>query len=166
MRVLPLFGLFPFVSAKLLLSYNASAGDPASVLGKQNLEGWGGAAWPSGQAQNASAYFKTATDPNGVPAAHVHKDAHFVRSEYHMLVGQTTADQTYYIGYYVSFGAGADYQSCPIVFQWCAVHECEMVNLLLTNAFRKNYNSDTVDTDNIPVLLVFREGSTADQYIM
>ncbi|KAJ7866220.1 hypothetical protein B0H14DRAFT_3862058 [Mycena olivaceomarginata] len=94
-------------------------------------------------AQNASAFFTTAKDPNGIPAAHVHKDAHFTRSEYHMLVGQTAADQTYYIGYHVSFGAGADYESCPI-----------------------NYNPDTVDADNIPALLVFREGSTADQYII
>ncbi|KAJ6511208.1 hypothetical protein C8R45DRAFT_1068960 [Mycena sanguinolenta] len=148
MRVLPLISVLPFASAKLLLNYNASAGDAASVLGLQNLEGWNGAAWPSGQGQNASAFFTTAKDPNGVPAAHVHKDAHFARSEYHMLKGQTAADQTYYIGYRVSFGAGADYESCPIVFQW------------------KNYNSETVDTDDIPVVLVFRQGSTADQYII
>ncbi|KAF7340348.1 hypothetical protein MVEN_01954000 [Mycena venus] len=150
MRVLSFLALLlPFASeAKLLLSYDAAAGDAASVLGRQDLEGWGGTKWPSGQGQNASAFFTTAKDPNGVPAAHVHKDAHFARSEYHMLVGQTAASQTYYIGYHVSFGAGADYESCPIVFQW------------------KNYNSDTVDTDNIPALLVFRQGSTADQYII
>ncbi|KAJ7702829.1 hypothetical protein B0H17DRAFT_922975 [Mycena rosella] len=147
MRIL-LFSLLPFASAKLLLSYDAAAGDAASVLGRQNLEGWGGVAWPKGQAQNSSAFFTTATDPDGVPAAHVHKNAHFARSEYYMLVGQTAADQTYYIGYHVSFGAGVDYQSCPIVFQW------------------KNYNPDTVDTDDIPVSLLFRQGSTADQYII
>ncbi|KAF7336110.1 Concanavalin A-like lectin/glucanase, subgroup [Mycena venus] len=148
MQVLHLFALFTFASAKLLLSYNASAGDPASVLGQQNLQGWDRATWPAGQKQNASAFFTTATDPNGVPAAHVHKDAHFIRSEYHMLVEKTAADQTYYIGYHVSFGTGVDYESCPIVFQW------------------KNYNPDTVDTDDIPVLLAFQKGSTADQYII
>ncbi|KAJ6490498.1 hypothetical protein DFH09DRAFT_1039887 [Mycena vulgaris] len=149
MRVLPVIFLFPFAFAKILLSYDAGAGDAASVLGRQNLEGYNSAPWPSGQGQNTSAYFTTGKDPSGVPAAHVHKDAHFARSEYHMLVGQTAAEQTYYIGYHVSFGAGVDYQSCPIVFQW------------------KNYNSDTVDTDNIPATLVFRQGSTiADQYII
>ncbi|KAJ7666783.1 hypothetical protein DFH06DRAFT_1384179 [Mycena polygramma] len=140
MRFLPLLALVPLASAKLLLSYDAAAGDAASVLVTQNLEGWGGAKWPSGQGQNASAYFTTAKDPQGVAAAHVHKDAHFARSEYHVLVAKTAEDQTYYIGYHVFFGAGADYQSCPIVFQW------------------KNYNSDTVDTDDIPVTLVFRQG--------
>ncbi|KAK7033715.1 concanavalin A-like lectin/glucanase, subgroup [Favolaschia claudopus] len=148
MRVLSLLVILPFVSAKLLLNYNASAGHAASILGRQNLEGWNGAAWPKGQAQNASAFFTTAKDPNGIPAAHVHKGAHFARSEYHMLLGQTAASQTYYIGYRVSFGAGADYQSCPIVFQW------------------KNFDSATVDKDNIPALLVFRQGSTADKYII
>ncbi|KAJ6528109.1 hypothetical protein B0H19DRAFT_1274910 [Mycena capillaripes] len=78
----------------------------------------------------------------------MHKNARFARSEYHMLVGQTAAAQTYYIGCHVSFGARVDCQSCPIVFQW------------------KNFNSDTVDTDNIPVALVFRQGSSADQYIL
>ncbi|KAJ6554696.1 hypothetical protein B0H19DRAFT_1072055 [Mycena capillaripes] len=101
MRVLHLFGLFSFASAKILLSYDASAGNPASVLGQQNLQGWDRARWPAGQKQNASAFFTTPTDPNGVPAAHVHKDAHFIRSEYHMLVEKTAADQT-------SFAAEAD----------------------------------------------------------
>jgi hypothetical protein len=121
MYISPLFALLPLASAKLLLSYDAAAGDSASILGRQNLGGFNGATWPSGQAHNASAFFTTAKDPNGIPAAHVHKDAHFTRSEYHMLVGQTAADQTYYIGYHVSFGTGADYESCPIVFQWCVL---------------------------------------------
>jgi hypothetical protein len=131
MHTLHLFNLFTLASAKLYLSYDASAKDPASVLGQQNLQGWDRAAWPSHQKQNASAFFTTATDPNGVPAAHVHKDAHFIRSEYHMMVKKTAAEQTYYIGYHVSFGTGVDYKSCPIVFQWC-VHECAILNVLMT----------------------------------
>ncbi|KAJ7291605.1 hypothetical protein C8J57DRAFT_1043879 [Mycena rebaudengoi] len=148
MHTLHLFNLFTLASAKLYLSYDASAKDPASVLGQQNLQGWDRAARPSHQKQNASAFFTTATDPNGVPAAHVHKDAHFIRSEYHMMVKKTAAEQTYYIGYHVSFGTGVGYKSCPIVFQW------------------KNYDADTVRTDNIPVQLAFQKGPTADRYII
>ncbi|KAJ7866219.1 hypothetical protein B0H14DRAFT_3594558 [Mycena olivaceomarginata] len=128
MYILPLFALLPLASAKLLLNYDATA--PPVFSANKTL----------GDSTNASAFFTTAKDPNGIPAAHVHNDAHFARSEYHML--------TYCIGYHVSFGAGVDYDSCRIVFQW------------------KKYNPDTVDTDNILVSLVFREGSTADQYII
>lgn len=109
-----------FVSAKVLLSYNASAGEPTSKLGLLNLAGWDDVDWPSGQGQNSSEYFmvtcnhfanascasrsqrspslmpsQTSTDPDGVPAAHVHKDAHFARAEYHMLKDSTAADMTY-----------------------------------------------------------------------
>ncbi|KAF1346273.1 hypothetical protein BDV97DRAFT_424290 [Delphinella strobiligena] len=79
----------------------------------------------------------TATDPDGNAAAHVHKDPHFSRADYHMLKAehQTVADTTYYIGYEVRWDA-VDYQL--IVFQW------------------KDY-SDETDTDDIPSVLVFRQ---------
>lgn len=67
------------VSATVLVSYNASNGDvvenslgrPAGGL--QNLAGWNDVNWPTGQAQNASCFFTTGKDPEGQPAAHVHK---------------------------------------------------------------------------------------------
>ncbi|KAF8217042.1 hypothetical protein K438DRAFT_2007726, partial [Mycena galopus ATCC 62051] len=119
--------------------YSAADGDATSVLGLLNLGGYDDAPWPSGQGQNASAFFETATDPNGVPAAHVHKAAHFARAEYHSLKGKTEASTTYYIGYHVMW-QNVDYQT--ICMQW------------------KNYDSNTVSTDDIPVALVFRTDAT------
>ncbi|KAI1369351.1 hypothetical protein F5Y08DRAFT_293097 [Xylaria arbuscula] len=130
-------------TAKYLVSYNASAGDDPSVLGLLNLDGWNRDPWPKGQAQNSSLYFKTATDPEGVPAAHVHKSAHFTRAEYHMLKEETVADTTYYIGYKVRFDA-VDYQT--FVWQW------------------KNYDSATVDADNVPAVLTFRKDADGSAY--
>lgn len=40
-------------SAEVLVSYNASAGDPTSNLDLLNLEGWGGADWPVGAPENS-----------------------------------------------------------------------------------------------------------------
>ncbi|KAI1330340.1 hypothetical protein F5Y16DRAFT_362856 [Xylariaceae sp. FL0255] len=132
--------------AKYLVSYNASAGDATRILGTFDLEGWGREAWPSGKCQNSSVYFKTATDPDGVPAAHVHKDAHFTRAEYHMLNGKTVADTTYYIGYKVRFDA-VDYQT--FVWQW------------------KNYDGSTVGADNVPAVLTFgKDADDADYHTM
>lgn len=131
------------VTAKYLVSYNASAGDNPSVLGLLNLEGWHREDWPKGQSQNNSLYFKTATDPEGVPAAHVHKSAHFTRAEYHMLKDETVGDMTYYIGYKVRFDA-VDYQT--FVWQW------------------KNYDSSTIDADNVPAVLTFRKDADDSDY--
>lgn len=130
-------------TAKYLVSYNASAGDDPSVLGLLNLNGWNRDPWPPGQSQNSSLYFKTATDPEGVPAAHIHKSAHFTRAEYHMLKDETVADTTYYIGYKVRFDA-VDYQT--FVWQW------------------KNYDSATVDADNVPAVLTFRKDADGPDY--
>lgn len=115
MHFLTFATLFPLISAKVLVSYNASHSDSVSVLDQQNLEGWQGADWPKGQAQNASAYFSAGFDPSGVHAAHIHRDANFVRSEYHALSGDTVKDTTYYIGYRVMW-QNVDYQT--IVWQW------------------------------------------------
>ncbi|KAF7548738.1 hypothetical protein G7Z17_g6862 [Cylindrodendrum hubeiense] len=142
MRLSSLLSFLPLASATVLVSYSAADGDDPSVLGLQNLQGWDRASWPSGKAQNSSLYFTTATDPDGVAAAHVHKNAHFTRSEYHSLKGKTVQDKTYYIGYHVRFDS-VDYQT--IVWQW------------------KNYDSETVDTDNIPAALVFRKNSGDDE---
>jgi hypothetical protein len=68
MLFLLLLAGLPIASTTVLLSYNAARGDAASVLGLQNLQGWDDVSWPAGQAQNASAYFTTTKDPNGVPA--------------------------------------------------------------------------------------------------
>lgn len=138
-RVLIIFLSFilPCLS-EVLISYNASAGDDPSVLGLINLQGWDDKDqmlyWPSGQGSNSSAFFNSSTDPSSIPAAHVHRDAHFRRAEYHVLKGETKVNTTYYIGYHVMWEK-VDYET--IVFQW------------------KNYDANTVDTDNIPVVLVF-----------
>ncbi|KAI0433465.1 hypothetical protein F5Y09DRAFT_338683 [Xylaria sp. FL1042] len=130
-------------TAKYLVSYNASAGDDPSVLGLLNLNGWHREDWPAGQGQNSSVYFKTATDPAGVPAAHVHKSADFTRAEYHMLKDTTVADTTYYIGYKVRFDA-VDYQT--FIWQW------------------KNYDSATVGADNVPAVLTFKKDADDSNY--
>ncbi|KAI1275197.1 hypothetical protein F5Y07DRAFT_183760 [Xylaria sp. FL0933] len=130
-------------TAKYLVSYNASAGDDPSVLGQLNLDGWHREDWPPGQGQNSSVYFKTATDPAGVSAAHVHKSADFTRAEYHMLKDEIVADMTYYIGYKVRFEA-VDYQT--FVWQW------------------KNYNSGTVGPDNVPAVPTFRKDADDSDY--
>ncbi|KAK7429923.1 hypothetical protein QQZ08_003545 [Neonectria magnoliae] len=91
---------------------------------------------------NGSLYFTTGTDPDSVAAAHVHKAAHFVRSEYHSLKDKTAQEKVYYIGYHVRFDK-VDYQT--IVWQW------------------KNYDPDTVKTDNIPAALVFRKNSDGSE---
>lgn len=113
-----LLAFLPLVASKVLLRYNPAAGDPASVLGLQNLQGWDGAEWPSGQPQNASAYFKTEKDPSGVPAGHVHRDPHFLRSEYHALNGKTLPDQTYYIGYHAMWKWDDPNVNGMALFQW------------------------------------------------
>lgn len=133
---LPLCLCLTSVGAKYLVSYNASAGDAVSNLGLVNLEGWARADWPSGQAQNSSLFFKTATDPDGAPAAHVHKSASFTRAEYHMLKDDIAKDTTYYIGYKVRFD-DVDYQT--FVWQW------------------KNYDAGTVGVDNVPAVLTFHK---------
>ncbi|KPM45320.1 hypothetical protein AK830_g1189 [Neonectria ditissima] len=138
MRLSSLLTVAPLASATVLVSYSAAKGDDTSALGLLNLQGWDRANWPSGKGMNSSVYFTTGTDPNGIAAAHVHKDAHFVRSEYHSLKSNTAQEQVYYIGYHVRFDK-VDYQT--IVWQW------------------KNYDPDTVDTDNIPAALVFRKDS-------
>lgn len=130
-------------SAKSLVKYDASAGDAVSNLGLVNFEGWGRAAWPSGRAQNSSFYFKTATGPNGVPAAHVHKDASFTRAEHHTLKGNIAKDTTYYVGYKVRFES-VDYQT--FVWQW------------------KNYDSATVASDNVPAVLTFHKNPDDNNY--
>ncbi|KAI0815522.1 hypothetical protein GGR55DRAFT_699377 [Xylaria sp. FL0064] len=130
-------------TAKYLVSYNASAGDDPSVLGQLNLDGWHREDWPPGQGQNSSVYFETATDPAGVPAAHVHKSADFTRAEYHMLKDEIVADMRYYIGYKVRFDA-VDYQT--FVWQW------------------KNYDSATVGPDNVPAVLTFRKDADDSDY--
>ncbi|KAI0968052.1 hypothetical protein F4678DRAFT_232526 [Xylaria arbuscula] len=130
-------------TAKYLVSYNASAGDDPNVLGLLGLDGWNRTDWPNGQSQNSSLYFKTATDPGGVPAAHVHKSAHFTRAEYHMLKDETVVDMTYYIGYKVRFDA-VDYQT--FVWQW------------------KNYDSSTVKADDVPAVLTFRKDADDSDY--
>jgi hypothetical protein len=94
----------------VLVSYNASHGDQPSVLGLQNLQGWDRADWPKGQSQNSSCFFSTATDTQGVQAGHVHKNAHFTRTEYHSMVDMMEVNTTYYIGYKVMFEA-VDYQT-------------------------------------------------------
>ncbi|KAI1305433.1 hypothetical protein F5Y03DRAFT_151894 [Xylaria venustula] len=132
-------------TAKYLVSYNASAGDDPNVLGLLDLDGWNREDWPKGQSQNSSLYFKTTTDPEGVPAAHVHKGAHFTRAEYHMLKDETVADMTYYIGYKVRFDA-VDYQT--FVWQW------------------KNYDSSTVGADNVPAVLTFSKDADDSDYHM
>ncbi|KAK7024931.1 hypothetical protein R3P38DRAFT_2951827 [Favolaschia claudopus] len=131
--------ILPLVSGTVLVKYSAAAGDQTSALGLLNLGGYDDAQWPSGQSQNDSAYFKTATDPNGVPAAHVHKAQHFARAEYHLLKGKTEVDKTYYIGYHVMW-KNVDYQT--IVMQW------------------KNYDPKTTPTANIPACLVFRNDAS------
>ncbi|CAJ2501433.1 Uu.00g042860.m01.CDS01 [Anthostomella pinea] len=130
-------------SAKYLVSYNASAGDDPSVLGQLNLGGRERADWPSGQGQNSSVYFKTATDPDGVQAAHVHKNTDFTRAEYHMLKDEIAADTTYYIGYKVRYDS-VDYQT--FVWQW------------------KNYDSATVGVDNVPAVLTFAKDADDSNY--
>src|SRR4051812_16151332 len=106
-QLLPPF-LTATASATVLIRYSAAAGDSPSALGLQNLEGWdfGGGGkdplrWPDNQPQNSSVYFKNAKDLDGIAAAHVHKDYHFRRSEYHSLNKKTEVDTTYYIGYKV-----------------------------------------------------------------
>ena len=127
---------FP-AAATVLVSYNAAKGDNTDVLGQLNLEGWNDANWPSDPpVQNSSLYFKTSVDPSNKPAAHVHKAAHFSRAEYHSLYKKTAADTTYYIGYHVMW-QNVDYQT--IVWQW------------------KNYDADTVHSDDICAGLVFRK---------
>lgn len=69
-----------------------------------------GTTWPQGQSQNASAYFTAARDPSGVPAAHVHREPYFTRSEYHALKGDTVENAMYYIGYRVMW-QNVDYQT-------------------------------------------------------
>ncbi|KAI0204938.1 hypothetical protein F4808DRAFT_474244 [Astrocystis sublimbata] len=130
-------------TAKYLVSYNASAGDDPSILGLLNVNGWNRDDWPKGQGQNNSLYFKTATDPEGVPAAHVHKSAHFTRAEYHMLKDKTVVDMTYYVGYRVRFDA-VDYQT--FVWQW------------------KNYDGSTIEADNVPAVLTFRKDGDDSDY--
>ncbi|KAH7150433.1 hypothetical protein B0J13DRAFT_606088 [Dactylonectria estremocensis] len=138
MRLPSLLIFLPLASANVLMRYSAADGDDTRELGLLNLQGWDRAQWPSGEAMNSSLYFTTSTDPDGTPAAHVHKDAHFTRSEYHSLKGRTKQNTTYYIGYHVRF----DKVDCQtIVWQW------------------KNYDSETVGTDNIPAALVFRKNS-------
>lgn len=51
-----------FISAKLLVSYDAAAKDPTSVLGLENLQGINRQEWPKGVA-NSSLYFKVRTKP-------------------------------------------------------------------------------------------------------
>lgn len=115
MRLPSPLSFLPLASATVLVSYSAADGDNTSNLGLLNLQGWDRASWPSGKGMNSSLYFTTGTDPDGIPAAHVHKDAHFVRSEYHSLKSKTTQNKTYYIGYHVRFES-VDYQT--IVWQW------------------------------------------------
>jgi len=137
--------LLSTTSAKILVDYDASRGDDVNkVLKKQNLAGWDDQPWPKGQPQNSSCFFTTAKDPQGRPAAHVHKDAHFARSEYHVLDGEVEQDKTYYIGYKVQF-THVDYQT--IVFQ------------------RKSYNTTSIPgyDDTIPIGLVFRKDATGGQ---
>ncbi|KAK7403100.1 hypothetical protein QQX98_011165 [Neonectria punicea] len=142
MRLCSLLSFLPLASATVLVSYSAATGDDTSTLGLLNLQGWDRANWPSGKGMNSSLYFTTGTDPDGVAAAHVHKAAHFVRSEYHSLKGKTAQEKVYYIGYHVRFDK-VDYQT--IVWQW------------------KNYDPDTVKTDNIPAALVFRKNSDGSE---
>jgi hypothetical protein len=123
------------LSGTLLVNYSAAAGHSPSCLGLQNLQGWDRAAWPANQAQNNSVYFKNGKDPNGVAAAHVHKDAHFIRSEYHALNKATEVDQTYYIGYRVAF-ENVDQQT--IVFQWKEYIETETNNIPAAMFFRQD----------------------------
>lgn len=127
------------VSAKVLASYDASTGESVKdALKMQNLGGYNDQPWPKGQGQNASAFFTTDKDPQGRPAAHVHKDPHFARSEYHVLNRQIEQDKTYYIGYKVQW-QNVDYQT--IVFQW------------------KSYEMDQAPDyhDTIPIGMVFRK---------
>ncbi|CAG9950713.1 unnamed protein product [Clonostachys rosea f. rosea IK726] len=142
MRLLNILPFFQLASATILVKYDAAAGDDPKVLGLLNLEGWERADWPSGKGMNSSVYFETEKDPAGVAAAHVHKDAHFTRAEYHALKGKTTKNAVYYIGYKVRFAA---IEAGTIVFQW------------------KNYDGQTVPTDNIPAALVFRKDPNGDK---
>ncbi|ORY17651.1 hypothetical protein BCR34DRAFT_596823 [Clohesyomyces aquaticus] len=130
-------------SATVLVKYSAAAGDSPSALGLQNLEGWdfGGGKeplpWPDNQPQNASVYFKNAKDPDGIAAAHVHKDYHFRRSEYHCLNKKTEVDTTYYIGYKVRFD-NVDFATKA--FQW-----------------KSYYDASAGYKDVIPAALIFRK---------
>jgi hypothetical protein len=136
MHLPSLLYILPLAYAAILVSYDAASGDDPSSLGLLNLQGWHRADWPSGKGMNNSLYFTTATDPDGTPAAHVHKAAHFTRAEYHTLKDKTARNLVYYMGYHVRFD-NVDHQT--IIWQW------------------KNYNNETVDTDNIPAALVFRK---------
>jgi len=123
------------VSGTVLVNYSAAAGHSLGCLGLQNLQGWDRAEWPNHQTQNSSVYFKNGKDKNGMAAAHVHKDAHFTRSEYHALNKATEEDQTYYIGYRVSF-ENVDQQT--IVFQWKEYIETETNNIPAALFFRQD----------------------------
>lgn len=77
------------------------------------------------------------------PQADSNSCVDFTRAEYHMLNGETEKDTTYYIGYKVRFEA-IDYQA--FIYQW------------------KNYDSDTVGEDNVPIVLTFAKDTADDDY--
>ncbi|KAF2798057.1 hypothetical protein K505DRAFT_297246 [Melanomma pulvis-pyrius CBS 109.77] len=131
-------------SGTVLVKYSPASGNDPSCLGLQNLQGWHRANWPDNQAQNNSVYFKNAKDPDGVVAAHVHKDAGFTRSEYHSLNKETKVDTTYYIAYRVMF-QNVDQQT--IVFQWKEYVETETNNIPAALYFRQD--ADGVDNHTI-----------------
>ena len=92
--ILPL--LFNTVVSKLLVDFNAAAGDDPSVLGLANLEGIRGV---TQKVNTPDLFIDLGIDPNGIPAAHFHRDVGNIRTEYHSLNKKTEANTTYYIGY-------------------------------------------------------------------
>lgn len=77
MRILTTFFLcIGFVSAKLLIDFNAARGDQPSVLGQVNLEEERNTTIKE---QTADLFFKKGADWKGLPAAHVHRKAGYIR---------------------------------------------------------------------------------------
>jgi len=150
---------FGFAASELLVSYDAAAGDAASKLGLLNLER------ARGDAQKVNSddlYIKTATDPNGVPAAHVHRAEGLIRAEYHALKSKTQQDHTYYIGYQVSLGSIEDNL---VLFQWYFTTPIQTFLLLDCFFFEMDTDTDTpkkrkayqqnLASQNIPLDLEF-----------
>lgn len=187
LKSLVLSVLLTSINAKYLVSYNASAGDAVSNLGLVNLGGWGRADWPSGQAQNSSLYFKTATDPDGVPAAHVHKSA----CECQTISWTVATTRHYTVAWkYTLWPLEASRQGSNA--SWAAFTRAEYHMLkgageiaLDTTYYIgykvrfdavdyqtfvwqwKNYDSDSVGVDNIPAVLTFgKDASDANYHTM